>query len=251
MRRTILGISLVGTLLFGLAFAVSYLKPIWVESAAREVLRVELERQAGARIDALSGTRVAGFARQVLARTDADIIGMRAALRAELPRKAAQVVDDMLDPDCDCRRRLAAAVDAGARLHLRALEGMRGRLQAMIESSYAHVSASLLREWRIFTLTNAVAFTLLGAVTLARRGSALQLALPAAVIGGALALTGGAWLFAQDWLHTIVFGSYAGLAYAGWLAAVALLLADLAFNRARVVNGVLQAVGATVTAPAC
>jgi len=245
MRRIILGFSLVGTLLFGLAFAVSYLKPIWVESAAREVLRREVERQAGARIDALSGTRVAGFAQQVLARTDADIIGMRAAL----PEKAAQVVDDMLDPDCDCRRRLTAAVDAGARLHLRALEGMRGRLQALIESSYAHVSASLLREWRIFTLTNAVAFALLGAVTLARRGAALQLALPAAVIGGAVVVTGGAWLFAQDWLHTIVFGSYVGLAYAGWLAAVALLLADLAFNRARVVNGVLNAVGAAV--PAC
>lgn len=56
----------------------------------------------------------------------------------------------------------------------------------MIESSYARVSARLLREWRVVTLSNAVAFA---------------------------------------------------------------LLADVAFNRARVVNGMLQAVGAT--APAC
>lgn len=249
MRRFILGSSLAGTLLFGLAFAISYLEPIWIEGAARHVLRLEVERQAGARIDALSGTRVATVAQQVLARTDADIAGMRAALRAELPQKVAQVVDDMLDPDCDCRRRLAATVDAGMRLHLRALEGMRGRLQAMIESTYAQVSARLLREWRIFTLSNATAFALLGAVTLARRGLARQLALPAIVIGGAVVVTGACYLFAQDWLHTIVFGSYVGLAYAGWLAAVALLLSDLAFNRARVVNGVLQAVGAA--APAC
>lgn len=249
MRRIILGFSLAGTFLFGLAFAISFAQPIRIESVARELLRLEVERQTGARIDALTGTRVATFTRQVIARSDADIVAMRAALRTGLPEKTAWVVDDMLDPDCDCRRRLASAVDAGTRLHLRALEGMRGRLQAMIESSYAEVSTRLLREWRVVTLSNAVAFALLGAVTLARRGPALQLALPAAVIGGAVVATGACYLFAQDWLHTIVFGSYVGLAYAGWLAAVALLLADVAFNRARVVNGVLQAVGAA--APAC
>lgn len=178
MRRTILGFSLAGTLLFGLAFAIAFLQSTWIDSAAREAVRIEVEHRTGERIDALTGIRVATLARQVLARTDADIVAMRAALRAELPRKVAQIVNDMFDPDCDCRRRLAA-VDAGSRLHLRALEGMRGRLQAMIVTSYAHVSARLLREWRIVTLSNAVAFALLGAVTLARRCSALQLVLPA------------------------------------------------------------------------
>lgn len=42
----------------------------------------------------------------------------------------------------------------------------------------------------------------------------------------------------------IFSGSYVGLAYAGWLAAVAGLLGDLAFNSARVTNLVVNAVSA-------
>jgi hypothetical protein len=58
-----------------------------------------------------------------------------------------------------------------------------------------------------------------------------------------------------DALHTIVFGQYVGLAYALYLTVVALLLADVVLNRARVttrlVNVALQAVGSVATAVPC
>ena len=83
----------------------------------------------------------------------------------------------------------------------------------------------------------------------------LQLVLPAFVLVGAVGITGGMYLFSQNWLHTIIFGQYIGFAYSLYLAAVALLLTDVAFNRARVttqiVNSALNLVGTAASAVPC
>src|SRR5256885_15548500 len=75
-----------------------------------------------------------------------------------------------------------------------------------------------VREFRIFTASNALVFLALTSVTARRRRAGLQLALPAIVLVTASAVTATLYLFAQDWLHTIVFGSYIGLAYMAYLA---------------------------------
>jgi hypothetical protein len=57
MRRAILAISLLGLLIFGASFVLSFLNPLLVERAAREVVRIEVERKIGEKVDALSNTR--------------------------------------------------------------------------------------------------------------------------------------------------------------------------------------------------
>ena len=59
------------------------------------------------------------------------------------------------------------------------------------------------------------------------------------------------YVFEQNWLMTIVEGSYLGWAYAGWLGVAYLFLCDIALNRGRVttrlVNGVLEAFGSAIS----
>lgn len=255
MRRTILGCSLVGTLVFGIAFVISWLNPIWIERMASTAVRVEVERETGERIDALSGTPIMGLAQRALGRTDAEIDRTRAAMRREAPARVARVTTAMLDPDCACRSRLTSASDSGARLHLLSLAQLRARLVSLIESAYADVRMKLLREFRIFTGANAAALALLGVVTLVRRKAGLQLMVPAVALAGGVMVTTGLYVFAQDWLHTILFNDYVGLAYAAWLGLVVLLLADILANRARVstlvVNAVFAVLGAAATALPC
>jgi hypothetical protein len=56
-------------------------------------------------------------------------------------------------------------------------------------------------------------------------------------------------------LHTIVFGDYVGWAYGAYLGLVALALADVAFNRARVatrlLNALFQSVGSAMQVVPC
>ena len=96
MRQTILGLSLAGTLLFGIAFILSWLNPIWIERMASTAVRVELEREAGERVDALSGAPIVGLAQRALGRTDAEIARTRDALRREIPANVARVATAML-----------------------------------------------------------------------------------------------------------------------------------------------------------
>lgn len=252
MHRLILIVGLVCAALFGGLFALSYANPLAIERGARDIVRLEIERRVGQKIDALTNSRIGAFAERALAKTDVNVDEARRALRDEVPAKIAGIVTNMLDPDCACRKRIADYLRASANEHLASLLQVRTRLASLLESTYAHVSASLMREFRIFTGTNAVAFALLALTAVARRRATLQAALPAIAIVGAVVIVGSLYLFKQNWLHTIVFNDFVGFAYAAWLAIVALLFADILMNRARVttriVNAALDAAGWAVVA---
>jgi len=255
LRTAILALSAVGTLVFGGALALSWLNPLLIERAAREVVRIEIEHRVGERIDELSDSKIAGFAQGALRRTGIDIGDAQAAIREQLPRRVAEVAANMLDADCECRQRLVAGFEQAAQARLSSLRSAQERLTEYIEDAYASVSRSLMREFRIFTASNALAFALLGIVTMLRRRANLQLLLPAVVLVGAVACTSAIYLFNQDWLHTIVFGEYVGFGYSLYLVAVALLFADIASNRARVttriVNVVLNLLGSAASVVPC
>jgi hypothetical protein len=255
MRYGLLILSLLGALLFGGTFALSFAEPVLIERAAREVVRIEVERRVGEKVDKLSNARITGLAQRALGRTDEEIARTLEAVRREVPRKVAEIVSGMLDADCECRKRLVEYARNSFTERLISLRQAREALSGLIESAYASVTNGLMRELRIFTASNAVAFALLGLITLIRRGAALQLLLPAVVMVGAVMVTGGLYLFNQDWLHAILFADYVGLAYPVYLACVALLLGDVVLNRARVttpiVNMLLEAVGAAVRAVPC
>ncbi len=165
------------------------------------------------------------------------------------------MVTAMLDPDCPCRARLQSIANDVTRERLVTLSQMRARLASLIESQYANVRTKLLREFRIFPASNAAALAMLGIVTLVRRKAGMQLLLPAAALAGGVVVTTGLYLFTQDWLHTILFNDYVGLAYVVWLGIAGLLLADILGNRARVstlmVNGLGAVVGVAATALPC
>lgn len=248
-------IGLAGALLFGAAFATTLLDPILVERSARVLLQLEVERRVGHTIDALSDSRIATIASRTLDRLGKDSESLRQTIRSELPQRVATVVGNMLDADCECRRRIAELVNRGFEQRAASLAQMRQRLTSLIESAYASVATSLLREARIFTGTNAIAFALIGLLAWRRRAATLQLVLPAAIVLCAVTLSGAFYLFGQDWLHAILFGDYAGFAYAAWILVVASLLGDIAFNRARVTTGIvnacLEAIGSAVTVVPC
>ncbi len=255
MRTIVLAIGILGAALFGSAFVLSLLNPILVERAAREVARIEVERRVNEKVETLSNSRVTDLARKALQKADVDIERAREAIRSELPRKVGNVIADMLDADCECRQRLLAYMERAEEERLSSLTQVREQLITLIESSYASVSQSLMREFRIFAASNMAAFALLAVIAAVRRKATLQLLLPAVVLVGSVAITGGIYLFSQNWLHTIVFAQYVGLAYAVYLLCVAMLLADVVFNRARattqMVNLLLNAVGAAATAAPC
>jgi hypothetical protein len=69
LRRLLLVVAGLGCVLFAGLITVSLVEPIWIERAAREVLRLEVERRVGERIDKLTDARVVQLAQKALGRT--------------------------------------------------------------------------------------------------------------------------------------------------------------------------------------
>jgi hypothetical protein len=255
MRTPLLTLSALLTLFFAGTFALSWFRPILVEQAAREIIRIEVERRVSEKVETLSNSKIADLANKALQKNDIELQRTQEMIRTELPSKVANAVADMLNADCECRQRLAKYAERTAQERLTSLNQVHERLSNLIETAYASVSRNLMREFRIFTASNAVVFALLGVVTAFRRKATLQLMLPASVLISAVMITGGAYLFSQNWLHTIVFGQYVGLAYSLYLIGVALLLSDIVFNRAKVTTNIINAmfggIGLVIKAVPC
>ncbi|MDG0852629.1 hypothetical protein [Roseateles puraquae] len=241
-HRALLALCAAGLALFGGLLFVSYAAPLTIERLARDAIQLEVERRVGARIDALSDTRLAGLARKALEKTSAEAAAAEAALRQQVPRRVANLVADMLKADCECRKRLARRLQEAAEAHLDTLRDAEARLTDWIEHGYATTRAQLLQELRIFSAVNALCLLLLGSLCLWRRPTTPQLMLVAATVLSAAVVVGGFYLFKQDWLHTLVFGTYVGWGYAAYLAAVTGLFADIAFNEARISANLLNAI---------
>ncbi len=243
VRPLVLLIALAGSLFFGSLLAVSLAQPAWVEQTARTMIRAQIEKKTGEKIAALDARFLDGKARALMQDREREIKAVRRALTDGLPARIAAIAAEMGIPECECRRRHAERME----LKLGSLQQMQAQLTDLIRTQYMETAGKLLRELRIFSGANALAFALLGVAALRRPEARLQLLPAAAALLVATTAASAVYLFGQNWLHTIVFGSYVGWALLGYIALVYAWLCDLLFNRAQVSARLLSSVGASVS----
>jgi hypothetical protein len=254
-RKFVLIVSIVGAVVFSGAFITSFARPVLVERLMRQLLQKELEQRSSAAIAALDGSALSGIARRVVGLNAAQIQDAKRKLSERLPERIAAVVAEMSDSKCECRKVVAAGVKGVLEARILTLATTNERLTGFVREKYRQIAAALLLEFRIFTASNAVVFILLGSTLLVRRGAALQLLLPVAVLLIAAGTVAFFYLFKQDWLHTIFFGNYVGFGYLAYLAVAIGFLADVILNRARMstnlFNFAANAAGSAITAIPC
>lgn len=232
IRPVLLSISAIGVAVFGIAFLISFVRPLLVESVAKELVRREVETRVQERVASFGETRLGRWAMERVTDRKLDEV---------VSEKVAALVAQIQDSDTTLD--LLAGTEAGQ------------RFDRLIRTKYSEVVQALLREFRIFTAANALVFLMLGATAYSRRTAGLQLLLPAVVLVGAATMVGSVYLFGQDWLHTILFSDYVGLGYFAYLGAACVFLIDVVFNHARItteiVNAALNVIGATIQAVPC
>ena len=75
--------------------------------------------------------------------------------------------------------------------------------------------------------------------------------MPANGLVVAAVVTAGLYLFAQDWLRTLVFADYLGFGYVAYLLLALAFLTDVAFNRARISRQLLDLMFSSIGNPIC
>lgn len=207
-------------------------------------VRAQVEKEVSARMISLDDALLSGRAQRLLDAYTPEITAARRLLTDNL----AGQIDDVM---AEIRSSKPVAPVAGAAQEsgrFSALVRMKDKLQNVIREKYVSVTQKLLREFRIFTGVNAGIFILFSLLLGLRRKKTSALLVPAMLLLPTAAVSGVCYLFAQNWLYTLLFNDYAGFAYLGWNVVVILFLLDIALNDARVCEGIVETVSAAVGA---
>jgi hypothetical protein len=206
-----------------------------VESRVQESLSDVARSETADRL-----TEIAG---RLSERLEQRINALRDALDAGLDVFIADVLAAACELDCDRRDEARQAVrdffeDSIARYGF-ALE----RIESLIVGEYEETMGELRADLSIFSGGNFLALAFAFGLAVFRGPAAAHLLPISLALTAATALAVTWYVLGQDWVMTIIFNDYWGWAYDVLLAVLALLMIDIAANRARVTSVVLNRVG--------
>ena len=195
------------------------------------------------------------LAASVAANNEERVEQLKQALKDKAHQTMATAISQVRDLDCDCRERIAERIKAGFQFDLGLLRAANDKLTEFIQVKYTETTVELKRDIRIFTATNAIAFVGLVLLSLFRPRAMVHLFLPGIMLAIAVVFCSWFYVMEQDWLLTIIYGNYVGMAYAGYLVVVYAFLCDIAFNSGSIttaiLNAVAEAIGSAVTFSPC
>ena len=241
--RVVSVFALLTALGFAALFAASFFGSIWIESLAIAAIKPQIVSRVADRLDRFENNALIEKAQAKFSGLDARIAAGREKLEQTVSMSVDDVAARMTNPTCECRKTLSKKYRESFERDATTASLLKEKLTQLVETKYGEVASQLLREWRIFTGVNAVAFLARFLLSFYRSALGVRLLPIALVMLFGVAVTSWFYLFNQDWFGTVLFGAYVGWGYALWLAFVFALLADLALNRARVTSRVLSSVG--------
>jgi hypothetical protein len=233
-------IGTVGALLFGAVFAMTFIAPEQLERRALGFLKQEVSRSIDEKIDGIAleygETSVGRYASKLYRDKFGDPSLLKEALKARFHALMETAIGKLND---GAGRRPATDSD----IYEEAIEFSKAlfladesRLIAVVQSSYARITAELLRDVRIFTFCNAIAFLFLLLASLAKKQQIDLLFWPGMMLFASILCCTASYLLARDWLWSMIYSDYMGFGYLGYVATVFLLLSDIVLNRARVLS---------------
>ena len=241
--RVVSVFALIATLGLSALFTASFFGSIWIETLAAAVIKPQIISRVASRLDRFEENALVDKARAKFAGLDARIAAGREKLEQTVSKSVDDVAARMANPTCECRKTLSEKYREAFERDATNASLLKEKLTQLVETKYGEVASKLLREWRIFTGVNAVAFSALLLLSFYQSALGARLLPVALVMITGVALTSWFYLFNQDWFGTVLFGAYVGWGYALWLTLVFALLADLALNRARVTSRILSSIG--------
>ena len=250
-----------GTAVFWLLSSVVLFAPATFDNYAKDFAVSEVASRLGGlgRDPVGEGNATGVLPDRVREHLPGDVRNRLSSLERLLTPEVEAFVNALLMEACklDCSRRGdVSALISSVFKRLRAdLASARSRIRSFVLEQFDEVLGEVRRDVTIFTLTMSGLFLaafLLG--VLKRRASGHLF--PLSVGLSTITLFMGAWyVFGQDWLLTVIFSDYWGLAYPAAATLLACFLLDIAFFRARitsnVINAVANTVGSTVSVSPC
>lgn len=258
-RLVLLLIGALGTTVFAFFLMLTFHTPQWVENFGANFIKTEVSKRVNLTINALQPDSAEGAIQKAAAalykNNEAEINRIKQTVAARVNARMADAIAEIRNLDCECRARWQQWLDNGSETQIGLLQMANQQITNLIQSQYARVVTNLKLDIRIFTGTNAAMFLLVLGVALLKPRATTQLFVPALLMVVATLVCSYFYIFEQNWLLTIIYNKYLGLAYLSYLAMVFALLCDIVLNKARVttnlINSALSAIGSATPVLPC
>jgi hypothetical protein len=250
--------GVLGAALFGFFFVLTFSTPQWVERFAVDFIETRVSEKVNLGIEKMlpeSESVATRVAENLFRQNEAALEQMKQQFRDGVRATWTAALAEVRDLDCECREKLLSLLESGTERHRQSIETVSQRLTHYIQATYMDVATDLKRDIRIFTATNAGVFLLLVLVSFLKPAALRHLFVPGLLLCAATLICAYGYVFAQNWLLTVINGSYLGFAYALYLGVAFLFLCDILLNQGRVTtrlaNGLIEAVGGVASLIPC
>lgn len=252
-------LAVLGSLAFGMAFALIFATPEFVERTGAHFIKHKIEQETHERIDSLtlqtSNSRLDKLAQKLLDNQQARITEIKTKIKASADAKIEDVFAQMSDFDCECRAKFSESIRQQLWIDVTLAEAAVAKVEDFLKAKYVDVVRNLRTDLRIFIGSNLAAFLSLLLVSLVKPRAAPQLLVPGMILMCAVVICSYFYIFQQNWFLTIIYSDYVGFAYLAYLGGVFSLLCDVSLNRGRVTaeicNFLLEAVGSAASVQSC
>ena len=269
MKKFLISISILGILLFGTVFGLTFKDTEWFEDSAKAWVAKEIERKIQKDFPHFLSDLHEKPANKILAKLKGNfekrIKEFQEHLSANLPDRIATEIANW----CVCHMKIEDKEVAQRKfeeIRFSIRENIISDLKkdinsktiglenvnALIKGHYIKIIEQLLNDFRIFAGSNALIFLSLLIISLIKteREKALMVAGVLLTCGTLVSI--GVYLFNQNWFHALLFNDYMGWGYLAYVATITGFLADVIINKGKisfqVVGFILAAIGAAVSA---
>jgi len=246
--RTI-GIS--GSILFAISFWLTWGIPGYVEHAAKSFVQDKIVSETKEKIASVSNklqqNKLANMAANLLSKNRQQIEITKERLHDFVKEKIPAIMAEMSDQSCECRKLYINRLKSDMDSKIFHLEEINKGLLDFMKGKYMEVVGNLVKDIRIFTLSNTLVFFILTLVSLLKPRAVAHLFLPAILLLLSTLICSYFYIFEQNWFYTLIYNDFVGYSYLAYLTVVFLFLCDIVFNSAQVttaiINSILQSLG--------
>ena len=255
MGITLRILGVMGVVLFGIFFVLTFLSPAQLETSAKRFIQHQIEQEIRAKYHAAESSSVTQKAKILADKLGLETDKIEQNLEDELPQKIASVIASMCGFDCERKKAVASSITQGYLDRIRNIKIAEHSLGNIIKGKYLQIVENLRLDLRIFLGTNLLSFLVLLAVSFAKPRAIQHLFLPGILLLVATVISATIYIFGQDWFYTILYNDYMGYAYSVYLLLIFAFFMDIVFNRARItteiINTIANAIGSAFSVMPC
>lgn len=259
MKITLRIFGVIGLLLFGSSFLLTYGVPGYVEEAAETFIKNRVEEETNEKIESLGlaakNNKLVQIAGKLLKGQEKKVEALKQKLKDRAHEKLADVIAEMKGLSCECRKTHAQRIKNGYIYKIALLESTNVKLVSFMKTKYMDVINNLKTDLRIFTGSNTVMFLMLILLSFLNPKAISLLFLPGTLLFTSTIVCSYFYLFEQNWFFTLIYNDFVGYGYLGYIGVLFLFLSDIAFNKGRVtceiLNGIFHAIGSVAEVSPC